>query len=286
MTFDVQADLLSFLAQESLAHAALVFATLAAAFTFTTGMRSRKQNGKTSQWTVNELRVMGGITFFLFSVAIYALFRFTFYAALADFALNNPSPAQNETLSQYWLNVTSNVQHPHAWVVPFMSIYNLGWFGLSISIFLAYFSAFLVTLLTSDYLSCASIRLRRTLAVVIGACFFSEGVSISIYFTSTRPYSAGAGILFFAFCWVIGNCGNWKYSGASLPKKGECVSLLFFILAILPLVLMLFYSSTLTSGTFRGASPLAFLLLPNLGYAVYVLYKEICLITTGLPIRR
>jgi len=54
LVFDVQADVLNYLVQESLAHAALVFATLAAAFTFAAGFK------KTVSYRTGKSWIPGG----------------------------------------------------------------------------------------------------------------------------------------------------------------------------------------------------------------------------------
>jgi hypothetical protein len=99
--FDIQSDILNYLVQESLAHAALIFATLAAAFAFATGFRPRIVSWKRKLHCSFYFVVL----FVLFIVAVYAFFRFVYYAQLTSYLLNRAQPpSQNDTLSSYWRN--------------------------------------------------------------------------------------------------------------------------------------------------------------------------------------
>lgn len=201
---DIEGILLNFLVQESLAHAALIFATLLAAFTFAAGFRRRIElgNRNTKDWSRNEVIVYGSILFSLFLVAIYAFLRFTFYAALADFLLNRAPPPMQENLTSYWMNVTSPVQGTNGWVAPFSGLYNFGILGLIISIFLAYLFAFLVTLTGSGYLSRVSIG--RTVALVLTYTVLLEIAAKYLSNDGTIGYAVVPTLLLFII-W-LGSC--------------------------------------------------------------------------------
>lgn len=150
--FDLQTDLLNYAVQESLAHAALIFATLAAAFTFATGYPKTRPSSR-KHWTSNEIRVYGMILFSLFLVSIYALFRFAFYAAITNSLLTYAPPGDNVPLNVYWRTLTKSVETGRPYLVPFSSYFNLGVIGIMISISLAYLLTLLTTMLVSGKLS-------------------------------------------------------------------------------------------------------------------------------------
>ena len=147
---DFQATLLSYLAQEALAHAALIFATLAAAFTFATGFKKTL-----SKHQRVPLYVYGGILFVLFLVAVYALLRFILYAGLTEFLLTlSRPPSCNDTFTSYWTYAVRNPAENHtSLLVPISGLYNVGLSGVVIACFLAYLLAFFTTLLASGLLS-------------------------------------------------------------------------------------------------------------------------------------
>jgi RsiW-degrading membrane proteinase PrsW (M82 family) len=79
----IQSDLLSFVAQESIAHAGLIFATLTAAFTFAVGF-GKRLNGTTQK--VAYFLVLS----LLFTLSCYAGLRLLFYGQLTNAVLNYP----------------------------------------------------------------------------------------------------------------------------------------------------------------------------------------------------
>lgn len=113
-----QSDLLGFLGQQDIAHAAAIFATFTAAFAFATGFRKKLSVPLGVQTYVIGLTV-------LFSSATYSAIRLYFYGLLATVVLNHsPTELMNSTsyadcyqihvgspLSTYWCQVyrmTSN----------------------------------------------------------------------------------------------------------------------------------------------------------------------------------
>lgn len=324
MTFDVQANLLNFLAQESVAHAALVFATLSAAFAFAS-VRSNAAGIRKRKWSSKEMQVFGVVTFLLFLVAIYALFRFLFYSALSDYALNHPSPLMAQTLSQYWGNVTQKVQLTRLYILPFTGLYEIGMFGLFISSFLAYLFSLLVTLLVTGSLSDLSVSLHPTYWLIIAFCVFSEVVTILIFEGSLRPYSIWAGLPLFLVCIVVqtGFLGkilkvvHWQgMSGYRTGKrrKSSCVRMIewiktkkrpnlhllftlsFLVIAMLPVLVFYYYHSDLLFGFLCGYkfdllfgdvcgySPLTALLSLNIFYPLYGIWRELRRISRSLAI--
>jgi hypothetical protein len=104
-TIDVQATLLNFLGQQAIAHAATIFATLLAAFTFAEAVGKRESSrgtfygeGSLGTFYVFMLNV-------LFGVAIYAGFRLIYYGILWGLVLNN-TPLET-TLTCYWQSVSA-----------------------------------------------------------------------------------------------------------------------------------------------------------------------------------
>jgi hypothetical protein len=78
----VQSALLGFLAQQAIAHGALIFATLTAAFAFAVGFR--KLDGKLRRlayWLATGA---------LFTLSIYSLLRLFFYSQFSNFVLEYP----------------------------------------------------------------------------------------------------------------------------------------------------------------------------------------------------
>jgi hypothetical protein len=101
----IQSYVLSFVGQEAIAHAAAIFATLGAAFTFAAGFRKNPGN----------IALYVFILSFLFGTALYVILRLIFYGLLSALVLQNPpigiavpSAWCNETsqLSKYWCQVT------------------------------------------------------------------------------------------------------------------------------------------------------------------------------------
>ncbi len=149
IAFDLQTDLLNYVVQEALAHAALIFATLAAAFAFATGFQNSMKNGNRKL----SLYVYGAVLSLLFLVAIYAFLRFAFYANLANFLLTQarpPTPSDN--LTSYWNAVRYPAENSTRIFLAFSGTHNIGISGFVVSCFLAYLLAFLVTMLAGDFL--------------------------------------------------------------------------------------------------------------------------------------
>lgn len=317
--FDVQANLLNFLAQESVAHAALVFATLSAAFAFAS-VRSNAAGVRKRKWSSREMQVFGVVTFLLILVAIYALFRFMFYAALSDYALNHPSPLVAQTLSEYWGNVTQKVQLYRLYILPFTGLYEVGMFGLFISSFLAYLFSLLVTLLVTGSLSGLSASLHPTYWLIIAVCVFSEVVPSIVFEGSWRPYSIWAGLPLFFVCIIIQTrfqerirrlvhrqgfpryrTGKRRKSlhmriigWTNWSKLHFLLTLGFLVIAMLPVLAFYFYHSNLLLGFLCGYkfdllfgdvcgySPLTVLLSLNIFYPLYGLWRELRLIARDL----
>lgn len=107
---DIKSDILSFVAQQAIAHGAIIFATLTAAFTFAVGFKDKLQNAK---WWVIELY----FTFLLglFFVTCYAVIRLYIYGKYMNLVLN---PPRDSTLTQtytdlaiYWHAISQYIQN-------------------------------------------------------------------------------------------------------------------------------------------------------------------------------
>jgi len=97
---DPQAELLQFIGQELVAHAATFLGIVAAAVTFVAGYGSRRHGrGRTI--------ICGFLTFLLFSGAAYAGFRMLYYGQLVKSTINL-DPPKKATLSQYFSDVRDN----------------------------------------------------------------------------------------------------------------------------------------------------------------------------------
>jgi len=121
---EVQATLLNFLGQQAIAHAATVFATLAAAFAFAQAVRQRG----IATFPILILNVLLG-------VAIYATLRLIYYGNLWGTVLTNCATA--DSLTAYWsqvANVTS-----HTWISSFGLVSTLS--GVSLSWALGFLTA-------------------------------------------------------------------------------------------------------------------------------------------------
>ena len=99
---------MGFVAQQSVSHAALIFATLAAAFTFATGF-----NLRTKRWGATFAYIF--FLTVLLAAAIYSALKLFFYGKLANAILLNPSTIkffanckayhpllESATLTDYW----------------------------------------------------------------------------------------------------------------------------------------------------------------------------------------
>ena len=96
---DVQASLLSFVGQQAIAHAAAIFATLTAAFTFATVQK--KLDGDRTAFCVFILSI-------LLAGSIYAGLRLYYYGLLSGI-IQGYHGESNQTLTQYWGNVTKGM---------------------------------------------------------------------------------------------------------------------------------------------------------------------------------
>ena len=76
-----QTDLLNFAAQQAIAHAALIFATLTATFTFASGFKPKANSRKAKTFYVILLAL-------LMSGAVYAGFRLYFYGQISGTVLS------------------------------------------------------------------------------------------------------------------------------------------------------------------------------------------------------
>lgn len=102
---DFQTDILNYAGQQAIAHAALIFATLTAVFTFAAAF-----HGKLTDWPrptkVHGIKVYYSFLLGMFSVASYALFRLIMYARLVTLVLSNPPSKDMASLSAYYHNIT------------------------------------------------------------------------------------------------------------------------------------------------------------------------------------
>jgi len=97
---DAQSDMLSFVGEEAIAHAAGIFATLTAAFAFATGFIN-KCHGRGRSVYILSLS-------FLLSLSAYLAIRLISYGSMA--ATVAKLPAQNVPLSTYWNNVSLTLE--------------------------------------------------------------------------------------------------------------------------------------------------------------------------------
>lgn len=98
-----QSVVLGFVGQQAIAHAAVIFATLTAAFAFATGFKQKKS--RRAMWLYVLLLAL------LLSGSIYALIRGYYYGELSNTVLNGPASqdqqlcTQVNTLQSYWAYV-------------------------------------------------------------------------------------------------------------------------------------------------------------------------------------
>jgi hypothetical protein len=113
---DIQASLLSFVGQQAIAHAATIFATLTAAFTFAVVQRKPVVgNRRTFCVLILSLLLAGGI---------YAGLRLYYYGVLSGIVLNC-SVSPNQTWTQYWNNVTfllGQSGEPSTWLFAYLGV--------------------------------------------------------------------------------------------------------------------------------------------------------------------
>lgn len=138
---DAQASLLTLVGQEAIAHAAAIFATLTAAFTFATVQKEPLTRNRTT-FCVLILSV-------LLAGSIYAGLRLYYYGVLSGIVLNH-SGVPNQTLTQYWGNVTYLMSHSSGPNSTYL-LTNLG-LGLTIqSISISYVVGFLMAVGVTSY---------------------------------------------------------------------------------------------------------------------------------------
>lgn len=153
-----QTQALNYVGQLAIGHAALVFATLTAAFTFGTGFRKRLE-------TRRAKLAYGSFLVVLFWGAVYALVRLVIYGLISETILNVGTPAYilslnacggaggylsnhtsipPESFSAYWSCTVEIVStdKSHRWLWPFISA-----FGKSSFLLCLWFAVFL-TLVT------------------------------------------------------------------------------------------------------------------------------------------
>jgi hypothetical protein len=130
LLLDVQSDLLGIIGQEAVAHAALIFASLAATFAFATGFMERVNN----RWGQVIYVVFLGP---LIGIAVYAVFRMYLWGTLLGAVTNNPlelalTKCPNNTptphvpvgsLSFYWACVNAITSNT-VWI-PFITVRTL-----------------------------------------------------------------------------------------------------------------------------------------------------------------
>lgn len=226
LTLDYQTDLLNYLVQESLAHAALIFATLAAAFTFATGIKEK------IEWDPNETLVYFGIVFTLFSVAIYALFRFSVYASLIGFVLSRPQSPADNSLNSLWRSIVSQVSTDKPYLTAFSGFINFGAIGFVITISLAYLSAFLVTLFFSGKLPQVSLRNLQYVGVFVTGYSLLFIAAVGLI---ANPWSSFLSciptLVILCACWDYGRLIEAQYH--MKPKNRGNITAITVALAIL-----------------------------------------------------
>jgi hypothetical protein len=108
-----QSIVLGFVGQEAIAHGAIIFATLAAAFTFATGFKITARThtrGRVSLYVV--------LLTILLSGAIYAFLRMFYYGQLSTATLTlcpQPGDMSDPSLKEYWRFVSTHARE-NPWV--------------------------------------------------------------------------------------------------------------------------------------------------------------------------
>lgn len=97
---DYQGTLLSYVGQQTIAHAAVVFAALTAGFTFATGFQN-----KITPFSPLARFSYTLILAFVFSMAAYTFGRMAFYGLLGHTILRTPQSTDHLTLTDYWKSV-------------------------------------------------------------------------------------------------------------------------------------------------------------------------------------
>jgi hypothetical protein len=167
-----QTVMLGYLGQEAIAHGALVFATLAAAFAFACGFADRASLSKLDEGGKRKMNFLRthftkpAILYFVFNLgllwsAVYAVGRTIFYGGMANQVMFTASfkdtlPAickTVSTLTNYWTCMRLTTPVPTtSWFAPVVNFF-LEYFGslngvsLVFSMFFAFVGAFLILLL-------------------------------------------------------------------------------------------------------------------------------------------
>ncbi len=95
-----QSDVLGFVGQQAIAHAAEIFATLTAAFTFATGFKNVKS--RTGTWLYVLFLTV------LLTGGIYAFLRAYYYGVLSNAVFNQEPPGNIASLKDYWSFLANN----------------------------------------------------------------------------------------------------------------------------------------------------------------------------------
>jgi hypothetical protein len=152
LLLDLQSDILNYLVQESLAHTALIFAVLLAAFTFATGFHRRLATAP-PKLRNRFHEIYFGVLSVLFFIAIYAFFRFIFYAGITSYLLGSSDlPTTSTDLGSYWRLVRDMFERGGSWYMFFSGI-NIGangWVGAALAALIAAAAALLVTYLAGE----------------------------------------------------------------------------------------------------------------------------------------
>ena len=271
LVLDLQADILNYLVQEALAHAALIFATLAAAFAFATGFQKKLKKGTNNREL--SLYVYGAVLSLLFLVAIYAFLRFAFYANLADFLLSQAKPPiPSDNLTSYWNAVRFSAENTTRVFVPLSGVSNIGFSGLAISCFLAYLLALLVTMLAGDFLP--RIRFSNLKWITFLVAGYIVYLMVTDYlFTSPssgmQQLSLISGpILFFIWCGIY-EC-RWSKRIISKPNYGATWWTAFAIVTVELLIVGVINLNELRENSLFGL--LSLFEAASIGYGFLVAY--------------
>jgi roadblock/LC7 domain-containing protein len=139
-----QADLLTYFGQQLIAHGAVLFAILTAAFTFMGLMRPKNQD-------LHRAAIYIAIAGFLVGAGFYTLCRMLWYGALVDSVMRTPACACQDLWS-YFLTIVANAKSaltargfPYAFISLFSG--SLNYWPLSVCFCGGFSIAFLVFLI-------------------------------------------------------------------------------------------------------------------------------------------
>jgi roadblock/LC7 domain-containing protein len=125
LPMSAQADLLSYFGQQLIAHGAVLFAILTAAFTFMGRMRPKNQY-------LRRAAIYITIAGFLIGAGLYTLCRMLWYGALVDSVIRTPSSASKDLWS-YFLVIVANAKialgsrgFPYPFIALFSTSLNYG----------------------------------------------------------------------------------------------------------------------------------------------------------------